>query len=513
MNKIYQGIVNNKFNILKKIILLLGIISVFYVTFTVPKEKFKWGVDDVYISLRYAKVLADEHVLSFNFSDRVQGFTNLGWVLINSIVYKLNQMSQGNLNAYFGGRTFDVIDILRFLNMLLLTFYLLFICQGWKRGFIAALAITYFYPLLLWAGCPLETLAFAISVGSLYSALYYVENRSLLLLSVLSICLLRFDGFVWIAAFVIPACMGRREKWTDGFFALLLTGLTLGSILSFSYFYYGDPLSNTFYVKKTTSFLSPMSLLSKIQYYRTYLFLHALPAIFITRSWRLLLSFIGITYFYLHFMEWMPGGRYLLGLAAISCYEMIRFSDSIIPAIKKVFSSKFDKNVLSGLALVFIQALLIAKYYNPQMEWDIQRTRGIEHITESNLQVGNLSDIHQYFTDKTKKLTVIAQEPGAISFFMPAHVRVIDFHDVPLNNKEFAKRTLERDGSLEHYDADFVIVEARHQETPLHLETLLNDIPQPKNFKILNEKYKILRFMPFAENYVWAIWVKKDLKM
>lgn len=43
---------------------------------------FRFAIDDAYISFRYARNLLDGHGLVFNPGERVEGYSNLSWVLL-----------------------------------------------------------------------------------------------------------------------------------------------------------------------------------------------------------------------------------------------------------------------------------------------------------------------------------------------------------------------------------------------------------------------------------------------
>lgn len=76
------ALVKNNFNIISLFILGIVVLTVF------STSDFKL-IDDAYISFRYAYHLADMGELVFNYGERVEGTTNLLWILVLAFQFKL----------------------------------------------------------------------------------------------------------------------------------------------------------------------------------------------------------------------------------------------------------------------------------------------------------------------------------------------------------------------------------------------------------------------------------------
>lgn len=213
-----------------------------------------WGSDDAYISYRYARNLTAGEGLVFNPGERVEGFSNLLYVLLLAPVAAV--VPPDRLYAVSAG-----------LNLLFALAALILLHRFARRrlGPFEAGAVT-----LLFALCPslwvmvssgLETpLVLLIQVGLWILAERSVEGTAgttrtagtagLAALSAVSV-LARADGF--ISPLLAAVFLGLRGRWRAAFGVAGATLGTFGVLALARLSYYGWPLPNTYYAKVTAS--------------------------------------------------------------------------------------------------------------------------------------------------------------------------------------------------------------------------------------------------------------------
>jgi hypothetical protein len=209
--------------------------------------------DDAFISLRYARRLLDGHGLTWTDGPRVEGYTNLLWVLACAALGRLGM---------------DLIDAARVLGLAATASAIVAIAfapsPARRRDAIAALAgamaMALAAPVAVWAVGGLEQpLVAAFLAAALVAVLPLVEpgpvrwSRALLPgLWLGLLCLTRADGPVLCLAFALGILLARGPRpATLGLIAALAAAplvLTGGQIL-FRLLYYGDWLPNPAYVK------------------------------------------------------------------------------------------------------------------------------------------------------------------------------------------------------------------------------------------------------------------------
>ncbi len=205
-----------------------------------------WGTDDAYIAYRYAQNLADGEGLVFNPGERVEGYSNLLYVLI--------------LAATAGTLGEDVMyPVSALLNLLLaclafVGFYGLCRRRLTPSGVTAATWLLALVPAVwAWSSSGLETmlvLAVSLAVWLEADALMKEKGRwhlvllcGAIVLSVLS----RADGFlvpVFLTVWLLIRRQWRLAAWSGG---ILL--LSQGLLTAWRLVYYGWPLPNTYYAK------------------------------------------------------------------------------------------------------------------------------------------------------------------------------------------------------------------------------------------------------------------------
>jgi arabinofuranosyltransferase len=204
------------------------------------------GADDAFISYRYASNLVSGEGLVFNPGERVEGYSNLLYVLLVSagLVFLPDDQAYG----------FSVC-----LNLLLITLtYIAFlwIARRTLRGHGPLVAVALFSltpSIWIWTGSGMETplvlLLVVLTWGALEVGLESGDRRAGWALAALAAVavLSRADGFL-IPLFAAGYCLLRgRRRLALGIGAAAV--VTLALLVAWRLWYYGYPLPNTYYVK------------------------------------------------------------------------------------------------------------------------------------------------------------------------------------------------------------------------------------------------------------------------
>ncbi len=215
--------------------------------------------DDAFISFRYAKHFAEGKGLVFNEGERVEGYTNLLWVLIMAAGYKAGfEMGPFSQMLSIGCAALLVVALVVFSQ----SFFGNSRSRSLSYGAPALLALN---P-LFWEhiGTGLETLMIALLLF-LSTATYFNHDRKAafpyltgLLLGLGN--LTRPEAVIWaggfVAADIIQTILGRQRP-SESIKVVAKYGIVLAVIalahLAWRHTYYGDWLPNTFYVKGTTN--------------------------------------------------------------------------------------------------------------------------------------------------------------------------------------------------------------------------------------------------------------------
>ncbi len=205
-----------------------------------------WGSDDAYISYRYAANLAAGEGLVYNPGERVEGYTNLLYVLAMTPVCAFAER-----DAVYTWSA--LLNLLFALSALVLYWHLArrHLSEGGAAAAAGLLAVA--PSLWLWVAAGLEApLVLALQVGTWLQAERLVDGprrRDIWLaglfcsLSVLA----RADGFIFPV--LAAGWLVVRGHWRAGSVCLAATLATLGGVVAWRLGYYGHPLPNTYYVK------------------------------------------------------------------------------------------------------------------------------------------------------------------------------------------------------------------------------------------------------------------------
>jgi arabinofuranosyltransferase len=207
-----------------------------------------WGSDDAYISYRYARHLASGQGLVFNPGERVEGFSNLLYVLLLTPAAAL--VSPENLYAASAGlnAVFALAALVLFYRFTLRRL------GAWPAAAVAML-VALCPALWVWVASGLETpLVLVLQIAVWVLAEGVVEEskgrvaQALCLAAALCV-LTRVDGF--ITPFLAVGFLVLRGRWRAGFAVAATTVATFGATTLWRLSYYGWPLPNTYYAKVT----------------------------------------------------------------------------------------------------------------------------------------------------------------------------------------------------------------------------------------------------------------------
>ncbi|HEX6738643.1 MAG TPA: hypothetical protein VF310_10240 [Vicinamibacteria bacterium] len=217
-------------------------------TVSIGGERYFWLNDDMMVSMRYGRSLAEGHGLVFNPGERVEGYSNFLWTLVMAGLHRA-PLSSARLpllvilvNAALGVAALLLAD--RVLTRLDPQ-------PGWARG-AALLGLAFSMDLAFWAVKGFETTL--LTVLFLWALARVLADhagdalRAATLLPLGLLPLVRSDGLhVWAAvALVALGLLGPRPRTM-----LLLAAslLPLAAHLAWRHAYYGAWLPNTFYLK------------------------------------------------------------------------------------------------------------------------------------------------------------------------------------------------------------------------------------------------------------------------
>jgi hypothetical protein len=218
-------------------------------TVVIGGSRYFWLNDDMMVSMRYARSLAEGQGLVFNPGERVEGYSNLLWTLVMSAVHRLPlaaahlPLAVTAVNAVLGLWVLALTDRLhRRLDPA---------AAPWQRG-AALLALAFSMDLAFWAVKGFETtlltVLFLWALGRVLDDAALGAPRALTLLPLGLLPLVRSDALqVWAAVAVVALGLGRWRRRT-----LLLLGLSLlpfAAHLLWRHAYYGEWLPNTYYLK------------------------------------------------------------------------------------------------------------------------------------------------------------------------------------------------------------------------------------------------------------------------
>jgi arabinofuranosyltransferase len=214
-----------------------------------------WGFvqDDAFISLRYARNLTAGYGLVFNPGERVEGFTNLSWTLLEALWLALG-LPALEIMRLVGGAAALALVVLVWVEAGGASF-------GTSPGrslaaALAALLLASNATLAVWSAAGLEEAFFTLLVFGGYRAFVRHRDASASVLWLLATATrpegaLAFGLGVVVRGSALLLARKRPSRAELGWGALYVAGLA--ALEAFRLAYYGSAVPNTFYVKGTAS--------------------------------------------------------------------------------------------------------------------------------------------------------------------------------------------------------------------------------------------------------------------
>lgn len=278
----------------------------------------EYVIDDAFISFRYARNLAEGQGLVFNEGERVEGYSNLPWVLA------MAPFIRAGIDPLLAARALSMICVcLTFLLMLRVSVDL----SGGadEQGALAPLALALNSSYVMWVLGGLETQLMAVCVVALLWALWRRLSWAAALLSAM-VVFVRPEGVAYSVAASVALLAVHRLEGRRGWAWLVPMGAGLTAFVAHSAWrlvYYGSPLPNVFHAKGGGSLYQ---LGTGVQYVYTCIAAYAHPALFALlivtwltrREARALLTSaglliaVGVAFAVYAGGDWMPGHRFLV---------------------------------------------------------------------------------------------------------------------------------------------------------------------------------------------------------
>jgi hypothetical protein len=245
---------NNKNKKVFRIILIaFAIYSFFFIfktSFDIDGERYFSLGDDQMISMKYAKNLADGHGLVWNQGgDKVEGFTNLLWVLYMAVFHLLPiPVSKISLFIQLSGMLFLT------LNLVVLKRIIDHISEGSEFLMVSLFLTAFYFPLNYWSlhGFEVSVLVLLINLA-VYFMIKHQEGDQFvsgpfIILGLAT--LIRMDMVIpYMVIFLCSFLPKKKRSLKNLVLGLLPLVITLGGQTLFRYLYYGEVLPNTFYLK------------------------------------------------------------------------------------------------------------------------------------------------------------------------------------------------------------------------------------------------------------------------
>lgn len=399
----------------KNYLFLLGIILLFLLCFPIilfgrstiiDGVMYWWLRDDAMISMRYAYNLAHGFGLVWNPGERVEGYTNFLWTIYMALVH---------LVGISKAKTSLVILLTNFIISISTIPLVLRLVSLLKGGIIAASASVIVYCLcgniVMWCTHGMEATFLAlIFIMTLCNIIEESEKEKPVLYTYLLIGILplvRSDALVLSGILCLLSLIINKQKKAVIIYSLVSLVLPLAHLI-FRYFYYGDLLPNTAYLKATNwggrishgvsyvfqfflRYIIPLAfVIAGLIRFKRPLFIYLFSALIL---YSIYVAYIGGDYF-LHFRFYIPFIPVLFALCFISIEELY----------------KDKQKALTGcfLCIITIPLILPGYVYNYLSHL---RNRSI-----GNLEIGLLLNKH------LKANTKVADfHAGSVFYFSDVH--------------------------------------------------------------------------------------------
>ena len=422
--------------------------------------------DDAFISFRYVQNFVDGHGLVFNIGERVEGYTNLLWVLILSALVRMN---------FDIGNTAQTLSLAFGVLVLVMTYLLsgLIRIKGdietkyakksktesvdSSTGFfdlIPSALLVFTGSFVFWAISGMETTMF-ISF-CLLGIYYYIKDKDFptpnykFPIFILLATLTRPEGMYFFGLILIHRFgllfMEKRGEGLKEFFSkknlisYLVYVIPVIFYFVIRYSYYGYLFPNTYYAKTG---LSSQYITAGIEYFMKFFSSYLLYGVILVAPvylFRKKENFFEISLFYLLIVSFI---LYVISVGG-DVLKQNRFFLPILPMLYILFAKfltdlyyKFSKNLGKGIAFasVLIISTVICYYYYTSQKENLQ-----SEIASENGLVEKMKITGNWFKNKQREagrpLVLAATTIGAVSYFAGSDVVVID--NLGLTDKEIA---------------------------------------------------------------------------
>jgi hypothetical protein len=235
------------------LVLLYSLYAGLYIyrtSFKIGEERYFVLFDDAMISMRYAKNLADGHGLVWNpGEDPVEGYTNPLWVVYMAIFHLLPiPASKVSLSIQISGAVFLII------NLYFTKKVTSILTQNKIVHYLAVILTAFYMPLNNWGLQGMEvSVLVLLTTAAIWKVLTSLKENKFspwpyILLAIGT--LVRIDIVVPYLV-IFGYLLISRPKWirSNLFWGLGLLGVFILGQTAFRFWYYGDLLPNTYYLK------------------------------------------------------------------------------------------------------------------------------------------------------------------------------------------------------------------------------------------------------------------------
>ena len=206
-------------------------------------------IDDAFISFRYARNFVEGHGLVFNAGERVEGYSNLLWVLA------VAPFLRAGVDPLAAARLLSVLCVVATFVLLLRVSVELNGSVD-EQGALCAMGLSLNSSFVLWMLGGLETQLMALCVTALLWAVWHERDKPLPALSAAlsaAIVFVRPEGVAYgaaagLALVAARVVSGRRVRWAW----MWPLGAGLGAFAGYTiwrFWYYGSALPNVFHAK------------------------------------------------------------------------------------------------------------------------------------------------------------------------------------------------------------------------------------------------------------------------